>query len=510
MDVIPNLMAGMSHLFGITAILLLVGGLCIGVVAGALPGISFVNAMALALPFTYVMEPAHAMVFLSGLYCGGVFGGSISSILINIPGSPGSLPATWDGYPMTRRGESARALGIAITCSAIGGLASAMMMIFLSPPFAGFALRFGQPEFFAATVLGLVSVVAIAKGNMVPSMVSLFAGLTVGSVGLDPLYAIPRLTFGWEVLDNGVSFVVVLIGMFAIGEVLASASERRRQSLLPGMETRARLPGFGDLYRLKGAIARSTGVGCAIGAIPGAGAIIGAIISYGVEKQVSRRGHEFGSGVEEGLAAPETAKNATTGTATIPLLTLGIPGSAATAIMLAALMLHGINPGPMLFITGVDLVYTVFAAYLVANLLMIAVGMLVARAFALLMKIPPVLLFGFIVVLCLVGAFGVRNNMADVYICIGFGILGYGLRRFHVPSAPLILGVILGPLAERYFLTSMISYDNQISIFFTRPLSGSIMALAFAFLIWSLWPGIRQRFARRNARSAGAGGPGDG
>ena len=210
------------------------------------------------------------------------------------------------------------------------------------------------------------------------------------------------------------------------------------------------------------------------------------------------------------MAAPETAKNATTGTATIPLLTLGIPGSAATAIMLAALMLHGINPGPMLFITGVDLVYTVFAAYLVANLLMIAVGMLVARAFALLMKIPPVLLFGFIVVLCLVGAFGVRNNMADVYICIGFGILGYVLRRFHVPSAPLILGVILGPLAERYFLTSMISYDNQISIFFTRPLSGSIMALAFAFLIWSLWPGIRQRFARRNARSAGAGGPGDG
>ena len=505
MDVIPNLMAGMSHLFGITAILLLVGGICIGVVAGALPGISFVNAMALALPFTYVMEPAHAMVFLSGLYCGGVFGGSISSILINIPGSPGSLPATWDGYPMTRRGESARALDIAITCSAIGGLASAMMMIFVSPPFAGFALRFDQPEFFAATVLGLVSVVAIAKGNMVPSMVSLFAGLTVGSVGLDPLYAIPRLTFGWEVLDK-----LPAERTFREREVLSSASERRRQSLLPGMQTRARLPGFGDLYRLKGAIARSTGVGCAIGAIPGAGAIIGAIISYGVEKQVSRRGHEFGSGVEEGLAAPETAKNATTGTATIPLLTLGIPGSAATAIMLAALMLHGINPGPMLFITGVDLVYTVFAAYLVASLLMIAVGMLVARAFALLMKIPPVLLFGFIVVLCLVGAFGVRNNMADVYICIGFGILGYLLRRFHVPSAPLILGVILGPLAERYFLTSMISYDNQISVFFTRPLSGSIMALAFAFLIWSLWPAIRQRIARRNARSAGAGGPGDG
>ena len=491
MEILQNLAIGFGHMFGLTPILLLVCGMSVGVVAGALPGISFVNAMALALPFTYVMEPTNAMVFLAGLYCGGVFGGSISSILINIPGSPGSLPATWDGYPMTRRGESARALGIAITCSAIGGLASALMMIFVSPPFASFALQFGQPEFFAATVLGLVSVVAIAKGNMIASMVSLFTGLAVGSIGLDPLYAIPRLTFGSPILDNGISFVVVLIGMFAIGEVLAWISESSPRSMAPQMETRARLPAFTDLFKLKGAIARGTGIGCAIGAIPGAGAIIGAIISYGVEKQVSRRGDEFGTGVEEGLAAPETAKNATTGTATIPLLTLGIPGSAATAIMLAALMLHGVNPGPMLFITGVDLVYTVFAAYLVANLLMIAVGLLVARAFAMIMRIPPVLLFGFIVVLCLVGAFGVRNNIADVYICIGFGILGYVLRRFGIPAAPLILGVILGPLAERYFLTSMISYDNQITIFFVRPLSAAILALALAFLLWSLWPAIR-------------------
>ncbi len=504
MEILQNLLLGLSHLIGVIPLLLLIGGIFIGVVAGALPGISFVNAMALALPFTYVMQPTNAMVFLSGLYCGGVFGGSISSILINIPGSPGSLPATWDGYPMTKRGESARALGIAIICSAIGGLGSALMMIFVSPPFANFALKFDQPEFFAATVLGLVSVVAIARGNMVSSLVSLFAGLAVGTVGLDPLYAIPRLTFGWEVLNNGVSFVVVLIGMFAIGEVLAWISDRSPAERRLTVETRTRLPGVKDLFRLKGAISRGTGIGCAIGAIPGAGAIIGAILSYGVEKQVSKRSDAFGTGVEEGLAAPETAKNATTGTATIPLLTLGIPGSAATAIMLAALMLHGVNPGPMLFITGVDLVYTVFAAYLVANLLMIAAGMLVARTFALLMRIPPVLLFGFIVVLCLVGAFGVRNNMADVYICIGFGILGFAMQRFNVPTAPLILGVILGPLAERYFLTSMISYDNQVSIFFTRPLSGTIMALAFVFLVWSLWPNIKRITHRDNGSQTAA------
>ncbi|HSF92129.1 MAG TPA: tripartite tricarboxylate transporter permease, partial [Paracoccaceae bacterium] len=267
----------------------------------------------------------------------------------------------------------------------------------------------------------------------------------------------------------------------------------------PTMDTRTRFPSFKDLYKLKGAIARSSGIGCTIGAIPGAGAVVGAIISYGVEKQVSKRGDEFGTGVEEGLAAPETAKNATTGTATIPLLTLGIPGSAATAIMLAALTLHGVNPGPMLFVTGTDLVYTVFAAYLVANLLMIAVGMFVARGFALLMRIPPVILFGFILVLCLVGAFSVRNNMADVYICIGFGILGYVLHKIKVPTAPLILGVILGPLAERYFLTSMISYNNDWTVFVTRPLSGSIMLISFAFVVWSLWPYLKQLIGRWNS-----------
>ena len=423
-----------------------------------LPGISFVNAMALALPFTYVMEPTNAMVFLAGLYCGGVFGGSISSILINIPGSPGSLPATWDGYPMTRRGESARALGIAITCSAIGGLASALMMIFVSPPFASFALQFGQPEFFAATVLGLVSVVAIAKGNMIASMVSLFAGLAVGSIGLDPLYAIPRLTFGSPILDNGISFVVVLIGMFAIGEVLSwiGESNPRHHGARdgdPGPAAHRHRPLQAE--RRNRPAARASAAPSARSPVPAR--------SLGRSSPTVSRDrypHAAASSApvwKEGLAAPETAKNATTGTATIPLLTLGIPGSAATAIMLAALMLHGVNPGPMLFITSVDLVYTVFAAYLVANLLMIAVGLLVARAFAMIMRIPAVLLFGFIVVLCLVGAFGVRNNIADVYICIGFGILGYVLRRFGIPAAPLILGVILGPLAERYFLTSMIS-----------------------------------------------------
>lgn len=497
MDTLNLLWGGMINVFIPYTFLLMLAGIVIGMVAGALPGINFVNAMVLALPFTYAMKPNQAMVFLSGLYVGGIFGGSITSILINIPGSPGSIPAAWDGYPMSKKGLAAKALGIAITCSAIGGIASALIMIFVSQPFAQFALRFDSPEFFAATILGLVSVVAIARGQMGMSLVSLFVGLTVGAVGLDPMYGQPRLTFGSPILENGISFVVVLVGMFAIGEVLWWLGDKKKQDFRGMKSARTKLPRPRDLFKLKGAIARGCGIGCVIGAIPGSGAVVGAVIAYGVERNASKRGAEFGTGVEEGLAAPETAKNATTGTATIPLLTLGIPGSAATAIMLAALLIQGIQPGPQLFVTNASLVYTMFAAYLVSNILMVVMGLVVARSFAMLMKVPQPVLFGFITLLCFVGAFGVRNNIADVYICLVFGFVGYGFRRVGIPTAPLILGVILGPFAERYFLTSMLSYNNNLLIFFERPLSASIMAIAVAFIVWALWPSAKELISKR-------------
>jgi putative tricarboxylic transport membrane protein len=496
MELFSHLAVGLGNVFGLWTFTLLLLGTFVGVVAGALPGISFVNAMVLALPFTYVMDPAQAMVFLTGIYVGGVFGGSISAILINIPGTPASMPATWDGYPMTKKGLAARALGISIICSAVGGTISALIMTFASQPFARFALRFGAPEFFAATILGLISVVAIARGRMLVSLISLFVGIAVGSVGLDPMYGQPRLTFGSHLLESGIDFVVVLVGMFAISEVLwwVAHGSKKTGKITGG---RMEMPTLRDLYRLRKTIGRGTLIGCIIGAIPGAGAAVGAVIAYGVERQSSPRRDEFGTGVEEGLAAPEAAQNATTGTATIPLLTLGIPGSAATAIMLAALTVHGIQPGPTLFLKSPNLVYTVFAGYLVGNVLMIFVGLIVARGFASLMRIPEPILFAFISVLCLIGAFGVRNNVSDVYICLGFGILGYAFRRMDIPTAPLILGVILGPLAERYFLTAMMGHANRLSVFLTHPLSATILALALAFVLWSVWPQIKERIARR-------------
>src|SRR5262245_13688205 len=284
-------------------LLAVVAGVLIGVVAGALPGISFVNAMAICLPFTFLMSPLLAMMFLGGIYVGGVFGGSISSLLLNIPGDPDSLPSCWDGYPISRRDGPQRALSIAITASAVGGLFSAFLLAFASPPFARFALCFDQPEFFSATLLGLVSVLAIAKGQLAASLTSLFLGCAIGAIGTDPLYGVQRLTFGFDLLGNGIEFTVVMIGLFAIGEVLDYASQRQRPDF--GVKEKARMGilGLRDLWALRASIGRGTGIGSVIGIIPGAGAAVGALVAYGIERQVNRRRDEFGTGVEDGLAA---------------------------------------------------------------------------------------------------------------------------------------------------------------------------------------------------------------
>jgi putative tricarboxylic transport membrane protein len=487
MDTLGYLAHGMAVAFEPFNFTVMIVGLFIGVIAGAVPGISFVNAMALSLPFTYLMSPLVAMMFLGGIYVGGVFGGSISSILVNIPGDPDSVPSCWDGYPIAQRDGVVHALSIAITASAIGGLFSAMLLTFAAPPFARFALTFDQPEFFAATLLGLVSVLAICRGNVLMGLISLFLGIALGSIGSDPLYNVNRLTFGSELLENGIDFVVVMIGIFAVSEVLEAFSAREQLNLRTKEKAKMGLLSPKDLWRLRGSITRGSIIGLTIGVIPGAGAAVGAFVAYGLEMQFNKRGEEFGTGIEDGLAAPEASKNATTGTAMIPLLTLGIPGSGGAAIMLAALMLHQVQPGPMLFVKDPDLIYAIFASFILANIFMIFVSMVVARGFGLLMRTNPIILYAFILVMSLLGAFAVRNNVADIFICLAFGIIGYFMRRQNFPTAPLVLGVILGPLAESYFMSAVASYGT-LTVFFTRPASAVLMLVSFAFVAWSLFP----------------------
>jgi putative tricarboxylic transport membrane protein len=501
MEALSLLAGGMAAAFEPYNFMVMIIGLAFGVIAGALPGISFVNAMAMALPFTYMMSPIASMAFLGGIYAGGVFGGSISSILINIPGTPASLPACWDGYPMTKQGKSGRALTIAISASATGGIVSALLLTFASPPFARFALTFDQPEFFAATFLGLVSIIAVAKSAPWISFLSLFIGLVIGSVGVDPLYGVPRLTFGVSEAQSGINFVVVMIGLFALGEVVEMLATSDAAMKVKD-RIRFEKPKLAELWALRGSVVRGTAIGSMIGMIPGAGATVGAVIAYGIEKQASPRGAEFGTGVPEALTAPEAAKNATTGAAMIPLLTLGIPGSAATAIMLAALILKGVAPGPMLFTAQPELVYAIFASLLLANVFMIIMGVFIAQGFSHFMKVPPAILSGFIVVLSVIGAYGVRNNVFDVYVCMVFGVIGYLMKRFNFPAAPLVLGVILGPLAERYFLTSLANYDNNMMIFVQRPISAGILGFAVLFILWAMLPGLKGLFKRGRAAPA--------
>ena len=469
-------------------------GLVIGILAGALPGITMLNAIVLVLPFTYLMGIVPSLLLMTSVYCGGVFGGSITGILFNIPGDPMNVPTTWEGYKLNKKGFVSKALGMAIMCSAIGGFLSALIMTFVSPPFARVALSFSSCEYFSVVFLGLVSVVVIGTQSIGSALISLFIGLFLATVGMDEIYGAVRFTFGSRIMETGINFTTVLIGLFAIGEVLDQLSLKTKGE---GEQIKTRpkttLPRFGDLWPLRNTILRGLGIGTVIGAIPGTGATVASFVSYGVEKQVSKTPEKFGTGVWEGLAASETSINASTGGAMIPLLTLGIPGSGATAVMMGAFLLHGIQPGPLLFSKAPESVYTIFVGMLVCNLIMILAGLVTAKFFSELMRVPENILCAFIITFCLIGAFALRNNMADVWFMAAFGIAGYFMRRYALPIPPMILGIILGPLAERYFLTTMIGAGNDFTVFFSRPVSACLIAISIGLLLMPFIRGLLKK-----------------
>ena len=476
-------------------------GLTIGVLAGALPGITMLNAIVLVLPFTYLMGIVPSLLLMTSVYCGGVFGGSITGILFNIPGDPMNVPTTWEGYQLNKKGFVSKALGMAIMCSAIGGFLSAVIMTFASPPFARVALSFSSCEYFAVVFLGLASVVVIGTRSIGSALISLFIGMFLGTVGMDEIYGAARFTFGSRIMETGISFTTVLIGIFAIGEILEQLSVKNKEEIISRLRPKTTLPRLREIWDLRNTVMRGLGIGVVIGAIPGTGATVASFVSYGVEKQVSKHPEKFGTGVWEGLVASETSINGSTGGAMIPLLTLGIPGSGATAVMMGAFLLHGIQPGPLLFSKSPEAVYTIFAGMLVCNLIMILAGLITAKFFSELMRVPENILSAFIISFCLLGAFALRNDMTDVWFMAIFGIVGYFMRRYDLPSPPMILGLILGPLAEKYFLTSMIGAENDFSIFFRRPVSGSIMVISIALLIMPFLRGLGKK-GKRTPESA--------
>ena len=493
-EIVANLGVGFVNAIQPLNFAMIVLGLAIGIVAGALPGITMLNSIVLVLPFTYLMGIVPALLLMIGVYCGGVFGGSITGILFNIPGDPMNVPTTWEGYRLSRQGRTQYALGLAIMSSAFGGLVSALFLAFLAPPFARFALGFSTVEFFAVVVFGLASVSVLGQSSTAATLISLFAGIFLGTIGTEAQYGVERFTLGVPFLKTGVDFVTVLIGLFAIGEVLEQVvtvggdapAERPAARAVP------RLPLL-DLWPLRWPLLRGTAVGIAVGGLAGAGATVSSFVSYGLEKQISKRPELFGTGHAGGLVASESSVNGSTGGAMIHLLTLGIPGSAATAVMMGAFLIHGIQPGPLLFTRQTEQVYTIIAGMILANVVMIALGFAAALSFALLMRVPAPILNTFIVVFCFLGAYALRNDMADVWLTMLFGVCGFFMRRYDLPIPPMVMGIILGPMAEQYFLTSMVSHDNDVTIFFTRPVSAVVLGLSLLMIAWAALRKTQQR-----------------
>jgi putative tricarboxylic transport membrane protein len=487
LDMLGHLGIGFLHCFQPVNLIFLVVGIIVGLLVGVLPGLTLVMGVVLALPFTYGMDVTPAIVLLTAMYVSGTYGGAPTSILFRIPGEPIHVPLLWDGYAMARKGQAAKALGWTIGAALFGGLISAVIMVTLSEPVAKFALTFSTPEYFAIVLFGLTSVVALGGGSLTDAFISLFFGLIIATVGVDSTYGTPRFAFDSPILKDGIEFLTVMVGAYGVGEVLTRLGEGFTTvpvETVGSMKTR--MPSFKEAWGIGMTFFRSSIIGTIIGIVPGAGATIASFVTYGVESQYGKRKAEMGTGIPEGIVAPQTAATASVGGALIPLLTLGIPGSGATAVILGAFLLHGIQPGPQVFITSADMVYTVFASLFLGIVLMCVIGYIAIKPLVKILDFPESVVSTFIMLLCFIGAFSIRNSISDLWLMVAFGVVGYVFERIEFPIAPMVLGTILGPLAESSFMTTMISFQNDWTIFFRRPISGIIMALTIIALILPL------------------------
>ena len=457
-------------------------GVVLGTAVGVLPGLGPAAAIALLLPATYAMPPTAAIIMLAGIYYGAMYGGSTTSILMNVPGEAASVVTCIDGYQMARQGRAGAALGMSAFASFIAGTFGVLGLMLIGPPLARFALRFGPPEYFALTVVGLTLVSYLGGTSMLKGLSMAALGLLVGSVGIDPISGYQRFTYGLLTLSEGISFVPVAMGLFGVGEVLASTGEPAKREIL---KTRLSglLPTRDDWARAGGPLARGSLLGFLIGTLPGGGAIIASFASYAVEKRVSRHPEKFGTGAIEGVAGPEAANNAAATGAFIPLFTLGLPSNAATAMIFAALLLHGLRPGPLLFTENPALIWGVIASMYIGNVMLLVLNLPLIGLFVQMLRVPYPILAPLIILFCLVGAYSVNNSLVDVWILIGFGILGYFIRRLHFDAAPLILALILGPIMENSLRQSLMASRGDFSVFFARPISAALLVLACVLVL---------------------------
>lgn len=471
-------------------------GTIIGIIVGALPGISGSTTTALLLPLTIGMGPIPSIAFLGAIYCAANFGGSITAILVNSPGDPSASATAIDGYQMAVRGQAGRALGISAVASAIGGLFSIVVLIVAAPLLARVAYSFGPPEYFALAVFGLSMVAATGGESAIKNLIAGAFGVLIATVGLDLTTGVERFTFGIYSFSDGIEFVPVLIGLFALSELLEQAAAAGRGSSMIALGAVA-LPTWADLRKCAKTIALSSGLGTFIGILPALGATTAAVIAYSETKRWSKNKEEFGKGAIEGVAGPEAANNAAVGGAMVPALSLGIPGSATTAIILAGLIVQGVRPGPHLFNEQPQLLYAVFSSMLLANLLYLALGLGFAKTFARISMVPAPFLWPAVFVLSVIGAYAPNQSLAEVWVAIAFGFIGFAMRRFGFSPAPMVIGLVLGKMTEETFKQSLLMFDLSWSGFLDRPIALGLLLVTAALLIGPyLWRTARLRLAR--------------
>lgn len=494
MEILDKLLFGFSVALSPTNFLYCLIGVFIGTIVGVLPGLGCMNAVAILIPMTFGMNPTAAMIMLAGIYYGAMYGGSTTSILINTPGEAPAIMTTLDGYQMALQGRAGPALGIAAFGSFIAGTFATVMLMVLAKPLVRVALSFGPTEYFSMLVLALCTLGGLMGESVVKGLLMAAFGIFLGTVGIDPVSGVDRFTFGIPELMDGIGFLPVAIGLFAIAEVLLIAEKEMMRPVVE--KVKGLLPSAKDWMASKWAIARGTIIGFIIGCMPGGGATLASVVSYLVEKRVSKYPERFGKGAIEGVAGPEAANNAASGGAMVPLLTLGIPSTGVSAVLLGALMLYGLRPGPLLFEKSPDLVWGLIASFYIGNVLLLVINLPLIGIWIQMLKVPFAKLLSFILVIALTGTYATNNSVTEVYITVIFGIIGYFMKQIDLPAAPVIMGIILGPMIETHYRRALIISNGAYSTFFTHPISGVFLCAAILSI---LYPVIRWAIKRNKA-----------
>jgi len=496
MELLDSLAFGFGTLMGWKPLLIITMGVVVGIMVGAMPGLSPSTGVALLVPFSYAMEPALAIVLLVSIYIASNYGGSITAVLINTPGTPAAAATALDGYPLTVRGEAGKGLGMSLIASTVGGMFGTIILIAFAVPLAKLAISFHPADYFALAIFGLTTVGSLGGGNVAKAMVAVLAGLLINTVGLDPISGVSRFTFGIDALYDGFSLIPALIGLFALS-VVFSALEKGALGNRVVESVSGRFPTVLESLKVKYTIARSSVLGTIIGIFPGAGATIASFISYNLAQRTSKQPETFGKGAMDGVAASEAANSSSVGGALIPLLALGIPGSATDAVLIGALQLHDITPGPLLFETNPEIVYGIFASLLIANVIMLVLGLFGVRLFAKVVEVPASVLYPMILAIALIGSYAVRSSFFDVGCCFAFGVVGWIFKRYGYPVAPVVLGIVLGSLLEENFRRAIMMEGP--TVFLTQPLAATMLVVAALLFGWPIYKNVKARRAARKA-----------